>query len=188
MNSQFEEDAIDLASLPKEEKLSKLALLVQELDDAQAAVEAAEQDLEDKKAEVKRLEEVAIPELMTSINAKKFELTNGVEVKVEKDYYACISPEKKQAAMDWLFDNGHEHIVKNAITCAFKKNENDMADALAELLTTSSFKFTRDLTVHWQTLRAFVKEMHENGGKVPEDLFGVHITDKASITKKKEKK
>jgi hypothetical protein len=36
--------------------------------------------------------------------------------------------------------------------------------------------------VHWQTLRAFVREMVESGAALPLDLFGVFIGRKAKLT------
>ena len=143
-------------------------------------LETVRTKIADRKSELKKLEEQefkleneSIPTLLDEIGMKAVTLSSGSKVEIQEVYKAHISEANKPEAFMWLRDNGFDDIIKNDIVCSFGRGEEDNASELYQRLRTE---------VHASTLKAFVKEQIQKGADLPQDKFGVYVTNKVKIT------
>lgn len=142
--------------------------------------------LKEKKKELQRIEEHDLPEAMDRIGMSEFKLVDGTKISISAFYNASITGDRKEEAFNWLEDKGHGSLIKAKVEAEFGRNEIELAKQFLEFARgfnglTSDLKF--DQSIHWATLRAFVKEQVEEGTGLPLDLFGVYIGRKAKIKK-----
>lgn len=149
-------------------------------------VDNLERLLKEKKKELQRVEEHDLPEAMDAIGMAEFKLVDGTKISVNTFYNASIPAERKGEAFGWLDEHGHGSLIKTSVKAEFGRGELEAAKAFLEYargFNLLSEEPTLDQSVHWQTLRAFVKEQVEEGAGLPLDLFGVFIGRKAKIKK-----
>ena len=60
-------------------------------------------------------------------------LQDGSSVEVKTNYSATITQANKEAAFNWLRENGLGDIIKNEISVSFGRNEDNKAADYAEL-------------------------------------------------------
>jgi hypothetical protein len=177
------EDAGQVVSTDDDKKrVARLAMTQVQLE--QKVIDL-EETLKKVKEELRRVAEQDLPEAMDKIGMAEFKLTDGTKIAVSKFYNASIGDEHKPKAFAWLDDNGHGSIIKTEVAVNFGKGDLELARAFQEWArgwNGASIDPELDQSVHWQTLRAFVKEQVESGAGLPFDLFGVYIGRKAKIT------
>ena len=143
------------------------------------------EDLQLKAAELKNqiqeLEQNAIPELMGELGMKKFELADGSQITTKDEVYISIKAEQRNAAYEWLGENGHGSIVKHEIGCQFGKGEDSEAEKLKDVLTNAGYKFSDKQNVHPSTLKSWARQELENGRVPPEELFSLFEVTVAKI-------
>ena len=152
-------------------------------------LETVRTKIADRKSELKKLEEQefkleneSIPTLLDEIGMKAVTLSSGSKVEIQEVYKAHISEANKPEAFMWLRDNGFDDIIKNDIVCSFGRGEEDNASELYQRLRTEGQAPIQKSGVHASTLKAFVKEQILKGADLPQDKFGVYVTNKVKIT------
>lgn len=161
--------------------------------DLQRAVQLAEllvelrkkaEDLENQltaaKADVRRVEQEDLPDLMQELGLETFTLKTGEKVEVKPEVDCAITEEKRAKAHEWLSANGFGGLIKTEVVAKFGKGERDAAVACAAQIGGEMIE-----RVHPSTLKSFVKEQMAAGAALPFDLFGVHPYSKVKITAKK---
>jgi hypothetical protein len=102
-----------------------------------------------------------------------------------KPFYAAKIPESRvEEAFSWLRSNGHEDLIKNTITTAFDKGQDNQVSELISVCEKFGFNYSQKQKVEPMTLKAFVRDQVENGKELPFDMFGVYIANKTKITNK----
>lgn len=136
--------------------------------------------IEERKLELKKAEddyrdvtERMLPEAMRELGIAEFKTEAGLHLVIEKVVEAGISKERAEAAHAWLEDNGYGGMIKNQITADLGKDSDELADELQGILAEKGVKPKMKKDVHWSTLRAFVRQMLEDGEDLPLELFGV---------------
>ena len=136
------------------------------------------------KDKLKRVVENDLPEAMDAVQMTKFTLDDGSEIKVSSFYTASIPEERKTEAFDWMKEHDFDGMIKADVNVSFGKGEFEVAQAFVQFIRGFNMKAIEPEYkehVHWQTLRAFVKEQVEKGAPLPLDLFGVYIGRKADL-------
>lgn len=177
------DDAGHVVSTDDDKK--RIANLAFQLVNLEKELADLEENLRAKKEQVRRVTEQDLPEAMDKIGMAEFKLTDGTKIGVSKFYNASISEERKPEAFGWLEDNGHASIIKTEVSVKFGKGELELAKEFLEFArgwNGANIDPGLDQSVHWQTLRAFVKEQVESGASLPFDTFGVYIGRKAKVT------
>ena len=129
----------------------------------------------------KKLSEEILPSLFAEVGLSELKLADGRLISV-KDYYgASIKPEKRAMAYAWLRNNGFGDLVKNQVSCSFGRNEDEKARGLLEHLNKEGYESLQREWVEPSTLRAFIREQHESGKKLPMDLLGAYVGQKTTI-------
>lgn len=148
------------------------------------AIADLENSLELQKEKLRRIVEQDLPEAMDAVGMLSFTLDDGAKISVKPFYSASISEERKDEAFDWLKENDFDGLIKADVSVKFGKGEFEVAQEFLNFIRGFNQK-TIDPeykeSVHWQTLRAFVKEQIEGGHPLPLDLFGVFVGRKAEL-------
>ena len=150
----------------------------------EASIEAHEDQLKNFKEQLRKLSGEVIPTMMIEMNVSTLKLADGSAVEVKPVYGASIPSDKKEEAFTWLRSNGLGDLIKNEITVAFGRNEDNKASEYANLAQGRGFEPIQKLKVEPMTLKALVRERLESGKEMPSDLFNVFAGNRTKLTRK----
>jgi hypothetical protein len=201
----FEDDDLDYGDEHKPKATNEaIAAIHAEIDRAVAA-EKREAELEEAlKSCKKRREQITneiIPRMMRDNGLTEIVTPNGVKVSINKSLFASIPAyttinkekdsdrrkeliQRREAAIKWLEDNGHESIIKRSFEIQFGKNEKAKAEAFkADVLKRGDgLHFSEGLDVHHMTLSSLVRELHKESTVFPWDVLGVAEKEVAVVS------
>ena len=183
MAIDFEKDQQDAMS--RTENIQSLADQVQRLEGILRRIELSENNLKDLKKEHQRISGEVIPTMMSEMGLSELKLQDGSHLKVSTSYRATITEANKEAAFNWLRNNGLGDIIKNEISVSFGRNEDNKAASYAELAKGQGFQPTQKMKVEPMTLKALVRERIEAGKDMPTEIFGVYSENKTTIKRNK---
>jgi TolA-binding protein len=178
----FEEDQTEI--LDKTDNIGKLANKIKEMQTIQKDIDQNEEYLKQRKKDLEQLSGEAIPTMLTEMGLTYLKLADGSSVEVKTNYSATITQANKEAAFNWLRENGLGDIIKNELTVSFGRNEDNKAASYAELAKGQGYQPTQKLKVEPMTLKALVRERIEAGKPMPTEIFGVFIGNKTTIKRK----
>ena len=181
-NIDFEEDQAKV--ITKTENIRSLADQVENLEQATLNVEATEEKLKILKKRKDHIAEEIIPTMMAEMGLSHLKLMDGSSVDVKPNYSANITIANREAAFNWLRNNGLGDIIKNEILVSFGRNEDNKAADYAVLAQERGFQPTQKLKVEPMTLKALVRERIEAGKEMPTELFNVFVGNKTTIKRK----
>ena len=179
----FEKDQQD--SMKKTNNIQSLADQVERLESLNARLALQEDNMKSTKKDIERLSGEVIPTMMTEMGLSELKLQDGSHLKVSTSYKAHITEANKQAAFNWLRDNGLGDIIKNEISVSFGRGEDNKAAHYAELAKGQGLDPTQKLKVEPMTLKALVRERIEAGKEMPTEVFGVFSENKTTIKRNK---
>ena len=154
-------------------EIKSLTELLETLAQEERDVKDLEAKLKQAKDRVFKLTSDLIPSRMDELGTPFIGLPDGRKVEVVNAVTAKIPAGRKAEAYDWLRDNGAGSLIKNVVTATFGKGDDAQAAELHSALEEQGLAVSQDESVHWQTLRAFVREQREAGMELPEDLLGI---------------
>tara|TARA_R110000782_G_scaffold11008_3_gene33918 strand:+ start:838 stop:1428 length:591 start_codon:yes stop_codon:yes gene_type:complete len=177
--------------------LNEINEMANRLQDLEAEVEQIEKNLKNKKAELRNLSELDLPEALASIGQSSWDLSDGKQL-VVKDFVRANIPadgtierakgdrqgilrQQKDDALNWLREAKADSLIKNAVEIQFGKGQDAVVNELFKELEVSGLSPKRTVNVHPKTLEAFVKERLADGKFVPIDLLNVHEGKKTVI-------
>ena len=178
----FEEDQQNLVD--KTASVQSLADQIELLEGLNKRIEINETNLKDLKKEHDRLSGEVIPTMMAEMGLAHLKLMDGSTVDVKPHYSASITIANREAAFNWLRENGLGEIIKNEISVSFGRNEDNKAADYAALAEERGFQPTQKLKVEPMTLKALVRERLEAGKEMPTELFNVFVGNKTTIKRK----
>jgi len=178
----FEKDQQEV--IQKTGNLQTLADQVEMLDGVSKKIDINEKNLKDLKKEFERLSGEVIPTMMAEMGLSHLKLMDGSSVDVKPNYSANISIANREKAFNWLRENGLGDIIKNEISVAFGRNEDNKAADYAALAEERGFQPTQKLKVEPMTLKALVRERIEAGKEMPTEIFNVFVGNKTTIKRK----
>ena len=178
----FEKDQENV--LQKTVNIQSLADQVERLENLQKEVEDADKQLKEKKKNLDYLSGEVIPTMMSEMGLSHLKLMDGSSVDVKPNYSANITVANREAAFNWLRNNGLGDIIKNEILVSFGRNEDNKAADYAALAQERGFQPTQKLKVEPMTLKALVRERIEAGKDMPTEIFGVFTENKTTIKRK----
>ena len=181
-NINFEDDQTKM--LGKTENIQSLADQVERLDQLLKQIELDEDLLKQKKKNSEHLSGEVIPTMMAEMGLSHLKLMDGSSVDVKPNYSANITIANRDAAFNWLRNNGLGDIIKNEILVSFGRNEDNKAADYAALAQERGFQPTQKLKVEPMTLKALVRERIEAGKEMPTELFNVFVGNKTTIKRK----
>ena len=178
----FEKDQENV--LQKTANIQSLADQVERLENLQKEVEDADKQLKEKKKNLEYLSGEIIPTMMAEMGLSHLKLMDGSSVDVKPHYSANVTVANKEAAFNWLRNNGLGDIIKNEISVSFGRNEDNKAADYAALAHERGFQPTQKLKVEPMTLKALVRERIEAGKDMPTEIFNIFVGNKTTIKRK----
>ena len=182
MAIDFEKDQQD--AMKKTEGIQSLADQVEKLESLQKQLEDQENNVKGLKSEIQKVSGDIIPTMMSEMGLAELKLHDGSHLKVSTSYRATITEANKEAAFNWLRENGLGDIIKNEISVSFGRNEDNKAADYAELAKGQGLQPTQKLKVEPMTLKALVRERMEAGKEMPTELFNIFVGNKTTIKRK----
>ena len=179
----FEKDQQEV--IQKTDNIQTLADQVEKLNSLQQRIELQEDNLKSTKKEFDHLSGEIIPTMMAEMGLSHLKLMDGSSVDVKPNYSASISIANREKAFNWLRENGLGDIIKNEISVAFGRNEDNKAADYAALAEERGFQPTQKLKVEPMTLKALVRERLEAGKSMPTEIFNVFVGNKTTIKRNK---
>jgi TolA-binding protein len=182
MSIDFEQDQQQV--IKKTDNIQSLADQVERLEDLQKRLELQEENMKNTKKELEHISGEVIPTMMSEMGLSHLKLMDGSSVDVKPNYSATITVANREAAFNWLRQNGLGDIIKNEISVSFGRNEDNKAADYAELAKGHGFEPTQKLKVEPMTLKALVRERIEAGKEMPTEIFNVFVGNKTTIKRK----
>jgi|TARA_B110000977_G_scaffold66676_1_gene90641 hypothetical protein len=181
-NINFEEDQQNAMS--KTDNIQSLADQVERLEKMNRGIEKTEESLKEQKKQKDHVSMEVIPTLMSEMGLAELKLIDGSMVTVKPNYSASITVANREAAFNWLRNNGLGDIIKNEISVSFGRNEDNKAADYASLAQERGYQPTQKLKVEPMTLKALVRERIEAGKEMPTELFNVFVGNQTTIKRK----
>lgn len=185
MTIDFESDAQAITvqdnSLAAISELGRQAILIEK------DIEDLEATLAEKKEALRNLTDERIPDALKEIGMKSFEMADGSEIEVKPFYSASIPADRRGEAYEWLRAHGFDDIIKNTVSVQFGRGEDDAAGELINVIRKQGLLPDQAEKIESQTLKAWVREMVEQGTEFPTELFGAYTGLKAKIKRAKSK-
>jgi hypothetical protein len=178
----FEKDQENV--LQKTTNIQSLADQVEKLESLQNRLELQEDNIKNTKKELEHVSGEVIPTMMSEMGLSELKLQDGSHLKVSTSYRATITVANKEAAFNWLRNNGLGDIIKNEISVSFGRNEDNKAADYAALAQERGYQPTQKLKVEPMTLKALVRERIEAGKDMPTELFNIYVGNKTTIKRK----
>lgn len=170
---------------PRNIQLSELTELADQLVQVSNDIEDAEAKLSELKALKKTVSEETLPTLMESAGIATLELADGVKIKVNDFVDARIKD--PSVAFDWLRQTNNDSIIKNQITIALDRGNDNLAEEITEKIKREyGIDADRKIAIHHATLKSFCRdalESEELAESLPRDAFGIYEGKRAKITK-----
>ena len=182
MTIDFEKDQEEI--LDKTTNINKLADKIKEMQAVQKASALDEEQIKQKKKDIEYLSGEVIPTMLSEMGLSFLKLQDGSSVEVKTNYSATITQANKEAAFNWLRENGLSDIIKNEISVSFGRNEDNKAADYAELAKGQGLEPRQKLKVEPMTLKALVRERMEAGKEMPTELFNIYVGNKTTIKRK----
>ena len=182
MTIDFEKDQEQV--LDKTTNINKLADKIKELQAQQEQLQQQEDAVKQKKKDIEHLSGEVIPTMLSEMGLSFLKLQDGSSVEVKTNYSATITQANKEAAFNWLRENGLGDIIKNEISVSFGRNEDNKAADYANLAKGQGFEPQQKLKVEPMTLKALVRERMEAGKEMPTELFNIYVGNKTTIKRK----
>ncbi len=183
MSIDFEQDQQQV--IKKTDNIQSLADQVERLEDLQKRLELQEENMKNTKKELEHISGEVIPTMMSEMGLSHLKLMDGSSVDVKPNYSATITVANREAAFNWLRQNGLGDIIKNEISVSFGRNEDNKAADYADLAKGQGFQPTQKMKVEPMTLKALVRERIEAGKEMPTEIFGVFSENKTTIKRNK---
>ncbi|TXH47709.1 MAG: hypothetical protein E6Q97_26590 [Desulfurellales bacterium] len=181
-------DAQTPVAVPSDDSLRRVAVLAAKQRRIEEEINTLETALKNKKEELAQVQGKELPELMTELTLRLFELDDGYRVEIGVEYYASISKEKAEEAHAWLRSHNYGDLIKNNIILSLGKGEDKKAEKIEAWCVKQKLDYERKEQVHPMTLKAFVAEQLKKGVDIPHDLLGVHVANVAKIKPPKAEK
>ena len=177
------EDSKDLLDNIDINDIAQQCVLLKQKEDE---IEELEEKLKAKKAEADDIGSRIIPELLAEQGLSEIKLADGSKVSVKREFRATLpkDDERREAAYQWLRDNGLGDIIKNNVSVTFGRGEDDKAQQLLNLAAENGFRPQQKSDVAWNTLTALYEERVKAGLDMPSDVFSLWIKDKTKINRK----
>ena len=179
----FEQDKTNV--LDRSDNLKTLSEEVKKMDELTEEINLLEERVKDKKKDLDVISGEVIPTMMSEMGLSQLRLMDGSMIDVKPFYNATITQANKEAAFNWLRQNGLGDIIKNEVVVSFGRGEDNKAAEYAELAKGQGLQPAQKLKVEPMTLKALVRERIEAGKEMPTEIFSVFTENKTTIKRNK---
>lgn len=179
-NSDFEQQEASTDQLAKITKAAAQAVaLEKQIADLESALSVLKVDRD-------TILNKSLPALLDSANLDDFTLKDGSYIKIKDVVAGSLpsadkKPKERLRAIAWLMKNGGKGLIKTSFKTEFGTGQERLVEAFEKMIRQKGFGVKKDVGVHPQTLCAFVRELLENGKKVPIETLGIYVGRHAKL-------
>jgi hypothetical protein len=179
----FFEDQEEVLTDDELQRISSTAVALELLEQE---ISVAEEHLKELKAQHRKISTETLPELMDSVRMQDFTTSDGISVSVSDQVSGSLPKDmsKREAALQWLKDNGGDGLVKDSISVNLDKGQVELANDLMVELANWGVDPERKEDVNHMSLKAFAREQFGAGVDVPFETLGLW---RGRVTKLKRK-
>lgn len=156
--------------------LDKLDEAAKKLAEFQSKHAEMKLELERSENQIKYYTEDILPFLLEEagqVVGTPFRTRSGLMLTLTEDVITSIADADKEEAFKWLDETGHGGMVKRDVIVRFDREQQEAAQKLLEDLREEFPEARQNCAVHWQTLRAWAREMLEANEfhTIPDSIF-----------------
>jgi hypothetical protein len=185
-------EAAQVTRAPTAEESQKLTELGREVAEVDRRIERGEQLLSELKERRHTILHREMVDLMTQFGQDKIGLSeDNVDLVLEPFYHASLPKDDPQPGLDWLIENNHGDLIKATLVVTMDRRDFEHMAPMGEAIQAFAkeagieVKTERSLSVHWATLKSFVREQVEKGVALPLDILGATVGQVVKIKKRK---
>lgn len=175
------EDYLDEKEPVGDNLLASISALADEAKTLEAKIADMEEQVRICKEQHRLIVQYRLPELMEVAHQSELTSLSGRKITLCEIIRASIPKAREAEAVSWLRENGFSSIIKNQVSVEINKGQDELAKKIVDKLRLSDLKPEFRSLVHPQTLQKTIREMIEEGIKVPFDLFGVYEQKEVKI-------
>ncbi len=168
--------------------MSRSARGVEALRVAKLRVQQVEEELENAKREVRRLEEVELPAAFTEDGISELQLPGGQRARRQISVQGSFpdqetDPERHRRAVQLWAELGYQDTLRCAVVASYSTEEREAAQAAYNALRGDNRAFvTMRETVHPSTLRAAILARIREGQPTPLEELGCVVIRRVRLT------
>lgn len=155
---------------PSLDMLERITTAATQVTVLNARLATLEQQVDETKAELRALQETVLPALMDEAGTPLIGLDDGSRLERHERVYASVSKANATDACAWLDEHGYGALVREAISVPVARGDRGTATRVVSALEGLGVAFLRDLSIHPQTLTAFVRESLSEGRELPNSI------------------
>lgn len=157
------------AALEEKVNDNRVELIKKFCDEIGASIADIDEVLKMFKKDLFNVRQVQIPELMVEFNLESITTSSGVKLTIKDDIN--VTTKDKEALYAFMRSTGSADLIKNRITVEIQ-NEKQRKEAI-DLLDKTELAYQSDESVHFQTLKKFVKDQLAAGKVLPNKAVSV---------------
>ena len=185
MEEDFEKSLSNSVEKLDQGDLTTVAGMAKAIRQEEEYIDSLEADLKKARTKLRKMTDEDLPTMLAEIGLSSMTLDDGSEVTVKQTYGASILVDNRPKAYEWLREQGYDDIIKNTVTCAFGRGEDDKASAFQAFAKKEGYAPDQKTELPPPSLRACVKERVENGDDFPMELFGAYVGQRAVVKRSK---
>lgn len=168
-----------------EDQLTRLGKLANYQISLEQTIESLNSQLKDIQEKYRRVSEVDIPGVLDETGLSEVRLADGTKIMIREDVRVSTTGKNRDTINSWLTLNGHDDLIRDEVTAAFKKGDGEIAaKALDALMVLGASAVDRKRYVNPQTFAALIRELMADGEDVPLDELGVFVQRRAKLEKR----
>ena len=110
----------DPVAIAIDSKLKIITRIGEKVVEKKKVIAKIEAEVKLAREQLRKIVEEELPDAMTSVNLKYFELIDGTEFSVKEEIFVSITEDKRAGALKWLEVNGHGDLIKHDVKVSFR--------------------------------------------------------------------
>lgn len=175
----------DSRDAPPQADLENVKAYAKKLVDLENQIESLEDDILKLKRERENLRRFVLPTMLESLGVEAI-VANNRECRLHQLVSATLPKDKsmREAAINWLVDNGHGGAVKRALSVDLPKGDAIAEELLKDAIRNTSPNLAVDVSygVHHSTYTALAKQLVREGKVFPAELLGISVSSIVKVS------
>ena len=145
-------------------------------------LKARKRELEIMENCLKQYETEILPAMMQELGIKSAEIAGVGKISLGTEIACSVTKKNGARAFEWLASIDCDNIIKSVVEVQFGKGEIEQARTLEVELNARGFTANLSQSVHYQTLKALLKERLQQGQAVDFDAVNGYVVDKIILS------
>lgn len=162
--------------------LSEISALAEKQLELEGEVDALEQQLKDKKEELRKVAQDQLPAAMKAARMTTFTLDSGQVVSVKEELSLSVPKKRKLDIIKIIRDDfDHPELISNVITAEIDKGKDNVAGEAMHKLSELGLEPVRAEDVNSSSLKSLLLKRRKEGKNDDLNYFGGFLVTKATV-------